>query len=270
MNGRRHRWAELKAAEIAARADGAIALVPVAATEQHGPHLPTGVDAYLNEGIVTAALARLPADRDVVVLPTQWIGKSNEHAAFAGTLTLGAETLIRSWTELAEAAHASGFTKILFFNSHGGQTHLCEIVAVDLRVRLGMLAAWTSWTALGLPPGLDLPAEELSHGIHGGAVETSMMLHLHPELVDMAAAPEARARTVHDAGRFAHLTAGRRVGWGWMAQDLHPSGAIGNARLADAALGRQLVEHAADQLVALLGDLHGFDLAELVGTPPAP
>jgi len=117
-----------------------VAILPVAAIEQHGPHLPLGVDAIINEGIVRAAMPLMPDS--VLVLPTMEIGKSNEHQAFPGTLTLSAETLIRLWTEIGDSVARAGVRKLLIFNSHGGQTGLPEVVATDLRARLGMIVGW--------------------------------------------------------------------------------------------------------------------------------
>ena len=245
-------WRDLSTTDIAgldmARA---IAVLPVSAIEQHGPHLPLSVDADLNAGILARALAQVPADLPVLALPLQEIGKSNEHQAFPGTLTQSAETLIRGWTEIAESVHRAGIRKLAIFNSHGGQPQIVDIVAVDLRVRLSMLAVGLSWFDLGLPDGL-FPEEELAFGIHGGAVETSMMLHLHPNKV-------RRERLADFPSRYRDLAAShplvRQAGFAWMTQDLHASGAIGNAALADAEKGRLIVEHAADRLAALLAEI---------------
>ena len=245
-------WRDLSTADIAALDTArAIAVLPVAAIEQHGPHLPLSVDADLNAGILTRALVQLPADLPVLALPMQEIGKSNEHQAFPGTLTHSAEGLIRGWTEIAESVHRAGIRKLVIFNSHGGQPQIVEIVAVDLRVRLSMLVVGLNWFDLGLPEGL-FPEEELAYGIHGGAVETSMMLHLHPEKV-------RRDRLADFPSRYRDLAAThplvRQTGFAWMTQDLNASGAIGNAALADTEKGRRIVEHAAERLAALLAEI---------------
>ena len=135
-----------------ARCRAVIALLPVGAIEQHGPHLPVAVDACINQGIVARALELLPATLPVTVLPLMPVGKSDEHLAFPGTLTLSAETLARLWTEIGEAVARAGVRKLVLFNSHGGQPQVMEIVARDLRVRLGMLVVAYSWYAGGLPP----------------------------------------------------------------------------------------------------------------------
>jgi creatinine amidohydrolase len=169
-------------------------VLPVAATEQHGPHLPLSVDAVLVDGIVTAALGHLPADLPVLFLPTQAVGLSPEHARFPGTLTLKNETILRLWTDIGESVAAAGITKLVLFNSHGGNVSVMDLVARDLRARLDMLVYSVSWFNLPLTDarGQDVnalfSAEEHRFGIHGGDIETSMMLALDPAWVDMAQA----------------------------------------------------------------------------------
>ena len=154
----------------------------MAAIEQHGPHLPVEVDAAINRGVLARAMELVPADLPVTFLPAMPIGKSNEHISYPGTLTLSAETLIRLWTEIGESVARAGVRKLVLFNSHGGQPQIADIVARDLRVRRDMFVVTASTYALGRPAGL-FPADELKHGIHGGSVETSIMMHLRPDLV---------------------------------------------------------------------------------------
>jgi len=235
-----------------------IALLPVGAIEQHGPHLPVAVDACINQGIVLRALELLPADVPLTVLPMLPVGKSDEHLAFPGTLTLSAATLARLWTEIGEAVARAGIKKLLLFNSHGGQPQVMEIVARDLRVRLGMTVVAYSWLAGGLPAGL-FPDDEVRHGIHAGALETSMMLHLRPDLVQMEHAADFRPLMQEMADEGYRLLSPSGPGrLAWQAQDLHPSGACGDATDADAARGRLLVDHAAGMLVELLLELDRF------------
>ena len=243
-----------------------VAVLPVAAIEQHGPHLPLDVDARINEGILAEALARTSAATPLLVLPAFPVGKSDEHAAFPGTLTLSTETLSRVWFELGESVHRAGLRKIVLVNSHGGQSQLARIVAQDLRVRLGMVAVVANTFGFGEPAGL-FPAEELRHGIHGGAVETSLMLHLAPEavrtgLVDAfppeSVALEARARELRFHGNGALA---------WATQDLHPSGACGDARQATAQAGAQVLEHVASRLATLLDEVAAYPLAALRDVP---
>lgn len=259
----RRLWQEMSSEEFAGL-DRArvIALLPVGAIEQHGPHLPVATDACINQGVLARALEQMPDDLPVTVLPMLPVGKSDEHLAYPGTLTLSAETLIRLWTEVGESVARAGVRKLVLFNSHGGQPQVMDIVARDLRVRHAMLVVAYSWYAGGLPAGL-FDEAELRHGIHAGAVETSMMLHLRPDLVRMERAADFRPlmRELAPDYRLLSPTGAGRLAW--MAQDLHPSGACGNASLADAERGRALVEHAAQALVELLREVDRYPLARL-------
>ena len=260
-------WQDMTTREFTAlEAARVIALLPVGAIEQHGPHLPVAVDACINAGIVARALELLPADLPVTVLPMLPVGKSDEHLAFPGTLTLAAETLARLWTEIGESVARTGVRKLVLFNSHGGQPQVMEIVARDLRVRLGMIVVAYSWYAAGVPPDL-FPDEEVRHGIHAGAIETSMMLHLRPDLVHMERAAKFVPLMAEMAGHYRLLSPIGAGKLAWQAQDLHLSGACGDATNADAARGRQLVEHAARALVALLEEVDRYPLANLRAGP---
>lgn len=239
-----------------------VALLPVAATEQHGPHLPVSVDADINAGVVAQAFADAPSDLPVVVLPMTPVGKSNEHSAYPGTLTLRAETLIALWTDIAESVARAGFRKIVFLNSHGGQPQVVDIVARDLRVRLGMLAVTASTYGLGHPPGLFSAAEE-QYGIHAGEIETSMMLHLRPAQVKRERFADFTPTTAALEQGHAVLRLEGAIGLGWMTQDLHPSGAAGDPREADAERGRQCVDYAAGRLVTLLEEVSRLPLSWL-------
>lgn len=242
----------------------AVAILPVGAIEQHGPHLPLGVDTLINQGIIDHALARLPDDLQVLVLPMMPVGKSDEHISFAGTLTLGAETLTRLWTEIGSSVARSGIKKLILFNSHGGQVSIMDVVARDLRIKETMLVMAYSWFAAGIPDGL-FSASEKKFGIHAVAVETSMMLYLHGDLVDMTKAANFEPVMVRmeqeGYRRLTPIGAGRM---GWKAEDLHSSGACGNAAAADAEKGRLLVEHAAAALIELLIEMDRYPLNRLV------
>jgi len=255
-------WAELSTADFD-RLDRAraIAVLPVAATEQHGPHLPLSVDTDLVEGVIAAALPELAADLHVLFLPTQAVGLSPEHAHFPGTLTLRAETVIRLWTEIGESVAAAGVNKLVLFNAHGGQVSVMDIVARDLRARLGMLVYSVSWFNLPLrdAQGGDVnarfSAEEHRFGIHAGEIETSMMLALRPELVRMQQAQDFHSKARERAARFPILGNGRSAKLGWQMQDYHPAGAVGNAAAATAENGRALVEAAGRALARLLAEI---------------
>lgn len=246
-----------------------IAVLPVAATEQHGPHLPLKVDSALVDGVISTALPYLAADVPALFLPTQTVGLSPEHTAFPGTLTLKAETTIRLWTDIAESVATSGVKKLLLLNSHGGQVGVMDIVARDLRARLGMLVYSVNWFGLPLvgPNGEDVNALFTAHehrfGIHAGEIETSMMLALDGKSVRMNLA-EAFASTSEDrAKQFSILGNGKSAKLGWQMQDYNPAGAVGNAQAATAEKGQAVLEAAGSALATLLAELHQLPMTTL-------
>jgi creatinine amidohydrolase len=243
-----------------------VAVLPVAAIEQHGPHLPVSTDATINEGIVRRAMALLPDGAPVLVLPMQPVGKSDEHCDFPGTLALGGETLIRAWTDIGASVARAGLRKLVIFNSHGGQIAPMQIVARELRLQHRMFVVAASWFAFGTPAGL-VAADEVRHGIHGGTVETAMMLALRPELVDMAQARDFRSWTLDMAGGAPRLSTLGAAGFGWQAQDLNAAGACGDATRATAELGEACLDHAAAGLAELLLEVGQLSLATLDRRP---
>lgn len=276
-------WADLSTVDfdrLAASAGAArtIAVLPVAATEQHGPHLPLNVDTVLVDGVVTAALAHLPQALSVLFLPTQAVGLSPEHAQFAGTLTLKAETILRLWTDIGESVAAAGIQKLLLFNSHGGQVSVMDIVARDLRARLNLLVYSASWFNLPLldADGNDVntlfSADEHRFGIHAGDIETSMMLALAPHQVQMAQARHFRSTSQDRAQQFSLLGNGKSAKLGWQMQDYHPAGAVGNAAAATAEKGQAVLNAAGRALAQLLVEMDQLPLSTLSARqrPPTP
>ena len=251
-------FAHLHSCGLAART---IAVLPVAATEQHGPHLPLSVDTVLVDGIVAASLDHLPDELPVLFLPTQAVGLSPEHARFPGTLTLKNETILRLWTDMAESVAATGITKLVLFNSHGGNVSVMDLVARDLRNRLNMLVYSVSWFNLPLydAQGHDVSAlfgaDEHRFGIHAGEIETAMMLALDPRHVTMAHAQHFASAAQTRAQRFDILGNGRSARLGWQMQDYNPAGAVGNAAAATVDKGRVLVDAAGRALARLLAEV---------------
>jgi creatinine amidohydrolase len=243
-----------------------IAVLPVAAVEQHGPHLPLGVDAVIADAYLARVGALLPAELPVTFLPVQRIGQSDEHTRFPGTLSLSAATVVRAWTEIGESLHRAGLRKLVIVTSHGGNVSAMEIVSRDLRARLQMLVVTCAWHRFGYPDGL-FTASERHHGIHGGDIETSLMLAANPDALRMDKAQAAAPATVAMEKEFKWLSAIRPIGFGWMTQDLHASGAVGDPTSASAEKGRAALEHGARGFVELLRDVDRFDLARLKDGP---
>jgi creatinine amidohydrolase len=269
-----HFWADLStrhfAQLVASGADDMVAVLPVAAIEQHGPHLPTSVDTTLVNGVVNAALPLLGNTR-ALFLPTQQVGKSNEHQRFPGTLTLKAETVIALWTELGECVHRAGIKKLVLLNSHGGQISVMDIVARDLRVRLDMLVFSVNWFTLPLGAANDLfSAEEHRFGIHGGDMETSMMLALAPQTVDMSQARDFKSSSQARHEKYDILGNGSSAKMGWQTQDYNPMGACGNASIATAEKGQAVIQASAQKLAQLLQEISSLPMSTLRQHPEIP
>jgi creatinine amidohydrolase len=259
----RRYWHEMTTLDFDAADVGRwIAVLPVAAIEQHGPHLPVFTDTCIAEGLIRRAIELLPDDLPVTFLPVQAIGKSNEHISSPGTITSTWETTTRLWLEIGDSVHRAGLGKLIVINSHGGNVPMVDIVARELRVRHDMLVVATAWSRFGHPPDL-FGAEEGLYGIHGGEIETSMMLHLRPDLVRMGKAQDFRSSQLDFIKDFRYLRAHGPVQLGWKAQDLNRDGAVGNAAAATAEEGRAAVDHQAKAFVELAHDVHRFDLGRL-------
>ena len=256
-------FAQLQASPLAAQA---VAVLPVAAIEQHGPHLPLSVDAMLLQGVVDAALPLLPAGLPALFLPPQVVGLSTEHLAYPGTLSLSPATVIALWTEIGACVARAGVKKLLLLNGHGGQVSVMDIVARELRQHHGLLVYSSSWFSLPLPGDVQalFSAQEHRFGIHAGEMETSMMLHLAPATVHMDKARDFRSSSQDRAERYALLGNGKSAKMGWAMQDYHPAGAVGNAAGATAEKGRAVVQAAGAQLALLLQELCALPVGTMV------
>jgi creatinine amidohydrolase len=272
-----HFWSDLTTRQFAQLAASpsiaqTVAVLPVAATEQHGPHLPVSVDATLVDGVVNACLPHLPADLPILFLPTQSIGKSNEHIRFPGTLTLSAQTIISLWMDIGASVARSGIKKLVLLNSHGGQASIMDIVARDLRTEHDLIVYSANWYNLPLGDAVMglFPAQEHRFGIHAGDIETSMMLALREEFVDMAQAQNFHSTSQDRAGKYPVLGNGTSAKLGWQMQDYNLQGAAGNAAAATAAKGHALIDAAGLQLANLLKEVSDLPLSILKPTPEFP
>jgi creatinine amidohydrolase len=246
--------------------DRLIAVLPVAATEQHGPHLPISTDQAILEGVVAATLPKLPADLPALFLPTAAFGKSNEHARYPGTVTLSATTLIALWMDIGASVARSGVKKLVLFNSHGGQMSVMDIVTRDLREKHGLMVVASNWYTLGLPDGM-FDSREVEHGIHAGDIEASVMLALVPQFVKTHEARNFRSltETLAEENRFLSITPRGKLGW--QTQDLNPWGAAGDASKASAERGRAVLDLVSSRFVDLLREVDRYDLRRLANDP---
>lgn len=254
MSGLRD-WADLRAPDFA-EIDPmqTIAVLPTAAIEQHGPHLPVGTDTLIGLGMLAELRRQAPEDLDLRVLPIQAVGKSNEHLWAAGTVTLTAATALAAWTEIGLSVARAGIRKIVLVNSHGGNLDLVSILSRELRVQAGMLAVKCQWGSFGTPEGL-YSDQEKQFGIHGGDVETSLMLHFRPETVDMSAAQDFRSTAETSA-----IPPIGPVSYGWIASDLNPDGTVGEAHLASAEKGAATARHQVAGFIDLLQKMKATEL----------
>lgn len=237
-------WQEMTSDDFRALAPDTVAVLPVAATEHHGPHLPAGTDSLILDGVLRATARARDSRPDAVCLPLQPVGWSVEHGGLPGTLSLEAETLAAAWSETGQWVARAGLSRLIILNSHGGNPPAIAIAAMRLRARDGLLVVRAHWEALARPAELAPPGAP-PHDWHAGWIETSVMLHLRPDLVRVRAAKPAPFRTGPD------FPPGGTTPWSWMATDVNPSGVIGDATVATAEIGATLVARA----VSGLGDL---------------
>jgi creatinine amidohydrolase len=263
MGAPRGRWTDLTTTDFAAiDPERTVAVLPLGAVEQHGPHLPLDTDARIAEGILDAAWTHLAPDLPVLTLPPVRVGMSAEHVSFPGTLSADTDTLTRYVAAIGTSVAGAGVRKLVLLNAHGGQTHVLDAAALDLRRRCGMLAVKANYFGFGVPA--DLVADhEIDHGIHGGLIETAMMLHLAPDVVRMARAGAFDSLRADMAAGHRHLRPGNRIGFAWLAEDLNADGVAGDAAGADAATGAHLVDHFARALATLIAETAAFDMGRL-------
>lgn len=230
-------WREMPTTAFAGDISQWIAVLPLAAIEQHGPHLPVGVDALIAEGMVSRCAVALPSESQAVFLPVQQVAKSNEHINYYGTLTIGWEATIRSWIDIGASVARAGIRKLVLVTSHGGNVAAMEIAARELRLDHRMLAVTTSWGRLGKWQEI-YRSESVFTDIHGGEAETSLMLALHRDLVDMSKADSFVSRQADLKSRHEHLGFhSSNANIAWLVEDLNAHGTVGDASAASAEKG---------------------------------
>ena len=259
-------WTDIHWPDISGAAARWIAVLPLAATEQHGPHLPVGTDVMIAQAYLARVRELLPDNIPATFLPLQPVGISIEHIDYPGTLTLSAEAALKAWTALGESVARAGLKKLVMVTSHGGNSAAMTLVAQDLRAKYGLLAVTTGWSRFGAPDGL-FPTEEVRHGVHGGAVETSIMLARYKQQVRGDAIADFRPAGIAMEKDYRWLSAHRPAPFAWQAQDLHLSGAAGDATLASAGKGEILIDHGARAFCELLADVDRFDAETLAPGP---
>ncbi|MEM9333138.1 MAG: creatininase family protein [Pseudomonadota bacterium] len=247
---------------LAADTSDWIAVLPLGAHEQHGPHLPFETDAIIASGVAARLAASLEPEIPATFLAVEPVGYSVEHMDYQGSLTLTFEEALEKWIGMGEKLAELGIRKFLLLNAHGGNSPLMTIVATELRIRCGTLCVATSWTRF-VEAGKTITAQEKAIGIHGGDLETSVMLALAPNRVKMDLAQDFGSFQEVLMSDYKHLRAYGPHAFGWKMQDLNPLGVTGNACLASLERGEAYLAEAVDGLKELMLDIHAFDLKSL-------
>jgi creatinine amidohydrolase len=232
----------------------ALLVLPTAAIEQHGHHLPLATDTLINNLLLGHALKKLPPDLPIYALPPVYYGKSNEHIGFPGTLALSASTFMAVLRDLGASLSAAKFQKLVLYNTHGGNTSLIDVMARDLRAQFG-LRTFALHGSGGIPfEGLS--AQERAYGFHAGEVETALLLASVPDLVDQS------AYTVNYIADAANpellLPENAPATFAWLTRDIAPSGVMGDPRPATAENGSRWLDQAASRLATALDAMAHF------------
>lgn len=236
-----------------------IAVLPLGAHEAHGPHLPFETDSIIAKAVSKRAAELLSHVHNIVFLPVEEIGYSIEHMRVKGTKSLSWKDAVERWIAIGENQYKQGIRKFVMLNAHGGNSAIMNIVSTELRARFPMLAVTTSWTRFGIPAGIIDDADK-ALDIHAGFIETSVMLAIAPDRVDMTQAQNFSNRQADCICSFNLLRAYGPHAFGWLMQDLNSEGAAGNAKAANAEDGEKILNHAVSGFMRLLEDVNRFDL----------
>ena len=233
-----------------------VIIQPIGAIEQHGPHLPIAVDSAISLGVLGKALGQLEPTLPAYALPCLYYGKSNEHWGFPGTITLTATTLLSIIKEIAASIYRSGFRKLVLMNSHGGQPQIMEIAARDIHQEYQNFAVFPlfTWRVPHIVGDL-LTAQEQEYGIHAGDAETSIMLSLLPEQVQMNQAVKEYPQGLPENSL---LDMEGKLPFAWLTQELSTSGVMGDATVATKEKGDRILQSVADGWVQVIQDIYKF------------
>jgi creatinine amidohydrolase len=237
-----------------------VALQPIGATEHHGPHLPLGTDALIAAALSEAVSTHADAP-DLIVLPTLSYGLSTEHVWAPGTVTMSPTTLSAVLDDVAASMVRLGVTRLAILNTHGGNTDLLRVACREIRAEHGLMTFLVMPSVppdKGGPPGD--PREE-GLGIHGSASETSLVLYLHPEAVDMSLAERHIPSFINE---YRHVGLSGTAEFGWLSSDLDPSGVAGDPTLATPEDGKRIFEGAVDRVVEALAEVSRFEFPDAV------
>ncbi len=241
-----------------------VVILPLGAIEQHGPHLPLRTDLEIGTGLLECALRLLPVDFPAWVLPPQAVGCSGEHERFPGTLSIEPPLLSCVLYALGTAVARCGAKRMLISNSHGGNVPAVDSAALELRRKHGLLVTKSHYFLFPRPDDVELPDSEWRHGLHGGAIETALMLHLRPDLVRQSLAQDTSSLGQILERSLRHVSpAAAGASFAWIAEDLNPSGITGNAALATAALGQRLLDGYGRMLAEVIRDTRDFPIEQL-------
>jgi len=238
-----------------------VGVLLVGSIEQHGPHLPLSTDSVIGEGLLKKSFEHVPSGSIVIKLPTLSVGSSPEHSDFPGTISYPPELLIEIVVEIGRQAKSCGMRKLLVVNSHGGNSSSLDIASMKLRSELKLLVVKVDYFRFPKPKQIDLPDCEWNHGLHGGALETSMMMALEPDLVRMGELQNNTSWLEELASKHRRIGKDRAVSLYWMASDLNHSGTVGDATLASSEMGALLIEYYSRCLAEVMMDVSEIDLS---------